>query len=323
MRLVAQEQKNIKKQDLNPSTKVRISIAKHNVQRVEATFHLLTKQLLADGLSEEEINSFYSICVDSVDRLTSTDNIGSLIGRHDDIKDIKTPACSDGILMTPMSIMGIIVTVPTVYEPSGEASVSITSGQEINLIPMRLNKSAYVGFDYVDSLENRSYRYLEMLDRSWRSNGAEYQLPNQVDDIVLKLGRETASIGYLIADFGDLPISPNNLQKSIEAKRKFLKVATEAYMERRYNTHDQLRRAHQILKDSTLSQIERDKVDFYILLTKTYVAEMDFLADEITSNSNYSPDLIAEMARELRKVGRDNVAELPKIIEGLKKRYKK
>jgi predicted RND superfamily exporter protein len=71
-----------------------------------------------------------------------------------------------------------------------------------------------------------------------------------------------------------------------------------------------------VMSDS-LSAVENDKIQFYILLTETYLSEMDFLAYQIKESQPV--ETVSSIATLFRQVGREQVSELPKMIENIKK----
>ncbi len=315
MRNAAREQKGRKHGNPDISLRVRVSLAKHNTQRVEATFGKLTETLLEDGYTQQEINDFYYACLEVGERFENVHQIGPLISGHDDIRDVYTPACRDGVLITPKSIKAIMMTVPIVYEPSGEKDIPISPGQTETQTPLLRRILDYAGFDADDSLVARTYYRQTMMDIVRTSDRAEYQLPDKTEDVILKLGRETASLGRLIIDLAELPSAPKAISKPLSDRQKYLKVATQVFRDRQTRTQEQIARAREYSDGDVLPAIESEKIQFYILLTETYLAEMDFLADQVEEGQ--SIETVAAMATTFRQIGREKVSELPKIIEGL------
>ena len=315
-RFLAQEQKGIKEKQNSHSVVLRISLGTQNTQRVEATFRMLNSILLEDGFSQPEINQFMTDCMEFGGR-TSADllNLGSLIKESDDIRDIQTPACRDGIRITPNGIHGVIITTPTVYEPSGEKSILLSPGLVASQTPKRIRVQDYTSFFWINSLRDRTRGNRTMLPTIRTADNHEYQLVDKVDNQVLRLGRETASIGRLIEDLSEVYILPNSAKQSAKYKQEFIRAAVVNYQLRRQTTSALIERAKLLVNKSELQSQDIEKVNFYIFLTETYMAEMDFLATQ--ADSGLSDKVISVLAVVFRQVGRAQVEKLPEIFEDL------
>lgn len=295
---------------------VRISLAKHNAQRVEATFEKLTAALLEDGLSESEINAFYDKVVSVGSRTDdSIHQIGPLINRHDDFRDVYTPACRDGGLLAPSGVKGVMMTVPTIYEPSGQKEVTVEKGFAHLCVPRRVASTDYFSFEIKESLPKRTEYKQTMLPEIRRPDKSPFTLDDSVDGAVLVLGRETAAIGRLIIDIADLASAPNAIDKEPKERTNYIRVATQVYEERQKATREALGRTQDYLKDAELTETESEKIRFYILLTETYLAEMDFLSGLV--RDDWPLETISAVAATLRQVGRAQVDKLPTIVEKL------
>ena len=286
---------------------MRLSVGKHNIQRVEATMKRLTDSLLSRGFTNDDINNMYKKYL-AVGWRINFYKLGARIKDHDDIKDFVTPACSDGVIMSPKNIRAIMVTMPTIYEPSGEKSIILNPGNVE--VPV-----CYSAISWPKKLKTRLSVGLLIRNKIETPKGEEYCLVDKVDDVVLKLGRETSSMGYLIQDFAEIDVDDDDslFSDSLEEKEKFLKMAVEAFKERKKYTIEKLDIAKGLLVSGTLSDEGFEKVDFYRTLTEVYLTEMDFLASQVEQGQFIR--VIVETAKIFRGVGRDNVDDLPKIIE--------
>lgn len=295
---------------------LRISLARHNAQRVEATFEKLTAALLEDGLAESEINAFYDKVVSVSSRMDdSIQQIGPLINKHDDVRDVFTPACKDGSLLAPDVVKGVMMTLPTIYEPSGQKEVVVEKGLAHRCVPKLIFVQDYFGFHLGMSLPKRTEHRQTMLPEIRRPDKSPFVLDNSVDGVVLTLGRETAAIGRLIIDIADLERAPNAIDKEPKERINYTRVAIEVYEERQKTTRMALGRTQEYLKEAELTGEEAEKVRFYILLTETYLAEMDFLSGLI--RDDWPLETISAVAATLRQVGREQVEKLPMIVEKL------
>jgi hypothetical protein len=285
---------------------MRLSVGKHNIQRVESTIKKLTDKLSNNGFVDSNIDSMYRKYL-TVAWRKNFYKLGARIKEHDDIKDFVTPACSDGVIISPKNVRAIMVTTPTIYEPSGEKSIVLEPGN-VN-VPVY-----YSVVNWPKKLEARSAISLFMRNKIETPSEEEYCLVDGIEDIVLKLGRETSSIGYLIQDLASIDVDDDSLfSESIDHKEEFLKLAMESFKERRKYTKEKLGVAKNLLASGTLSDEDFEKVDFYKTLTEVYLTEMDFLASQVEQGQFIR--VIVGMANIFRDIGRDNVADLPKIIE--------
>jgi len=289
-----------------PLVKVRISLGKHNTQRVEATIKKLTKVLLGDGHSQRVVDRFYRDHLEEVIRFG--DNIqlvGPLIKGHEDVRDIFSPACADGVVLTPKSCRAIMVTVPTIHEPSGERAVDVLPGQVDAQVPYPQRTSIFANLRLDDSLLAKDRKQV-MLSSIKTHDGQEYKLADPCENLVLRLGRETASIGRLITALS---------RPGPSSTKRGLGIAAKEFRKRQVETREQIARAVTLIEEGSLSEVETEKLGFYILLTETYLTEMDFLADQIEVGRQTG--VIRAIAVIFRQIGREQIKELPMIIEGL------
>jgi hypothetical protein len=286
-------------------TQIRISVGEHNIQRVEATLIKLNEALKQDGCDDDKREFLYA----KIFRKTAfrfdghIKKMGPLTAdkERDDVRDIEAPGVKDGVLISPKSIESVIMITPTIYEPSGEWGVVLSSGKVEGQVPKLLYKNDYVGSGSSEI----------MLDIIRNPDRREFKLSDVEKDIVLKLGRETKAIRYLIKSISDLPTSSVNFL----SRPVYLKRAEIVFRERRIYTESQLERANNLLKWKSLPEREKEEVEFNRLLTEVNLAEMDFLADQIKAESSIR--VIFFMASVFRNLGREQVEKLPNIFKYL------
>jgi hypothetical protein len=296
---------------------VRISLAKHNIQRVEATFVELTSALLEDGFSLAEINKFYGKCVNisgrDINAYSTLYNIGPLINKADEFIDIFSPACRDGVVMSPSGNKVVLITSPTIYDPSGEVQLPLVPGNASNLIPEVLTVENYAG-EFRGNIKQRIQDGRLMISTIKKADGSEYSLPDLVDDVVLKLGREVASYVSLIRDFALFSsFSINGYYESLE----HFGLIPKAYRERKELTQRQIERAEALTSSGNLSPDVIEKVKFYVLLNRVQMAKMDLLSDLVDDGFLHETH-ISGIANVLLNIGRDQVSALPQILQGLR-----
>lgn len=316
MRYGIHEQKNRQKSNDDISLGVRVSLAEHNIQRVEATFGKLTEVFLSDGYSQQEINEFYAMNVKDANRIGNIHNIGALINRNDEIRDIFSPACRDGVVLAPDMFKAVMVTAPNKYEPSGEKVVPIEPGYALTQTPLPMMINDYSGLDRSDRyLISRIHSGNTMLDYIRTGDYKEYSLPNTVDDLSLKLGRETASIGRLIFDLTKLPLAFKDNEFSSSLREQYLKKSIEIFKNRQNRTSDLIKRARVYNAGLDQASKESQQLQYYITLTEVYLIEMSYLA--LQADGGQSIKGISVIADIFRQVGKDQVSLLPQIIKNL------
>jgi hypothetical protein len=242
--------------------------------------------------------------------------LGRWISMHDDIRDILTPVCEDGVVISPKSCKAIMVSVPTMYEPSGQTIIPLSPGQVENYIPKKIHINDYSNFNHENSLIVHVNNRKIMLDIIKRADGEQYTLPDPISDIVLKLGRETASTGRLIVDLANLSSTEIKVKgNQLREKKRYLNVVKSVFIDRRFKVIDQISRAKKYCENNELSERDLKKIQFYILLSETYLTEVNFLMDEIKSNRSIKT--ISVMASIFRNIRKDQVSKLPKMINGI------
>lgn len=308
----------MKDEDGKPHIHLRFSLAQHNIQRVEAVINKLTQALATEGYGPQDIDQLYNEVFSTVDR--SDDNlllpIGPFIHRADDIRDTYSTLCRDGAVIAPRSCSAVMMTAPTIYEPSGQKSVPLVPGQAETQIPTYVREEYYATFRFGEtSLVVRTKRRQTMLNPITHPDGNEYSLPDEFEDVSLKLSREVASMSRLIMDFSKIAWVEVQSTDPLQAKTVYLRVATETFKERTRHTQELLSRAEQHCGSGATAGENLEKLQHYIFLTKVHIAKMGFLASQVEKGL---PMLIVSiMANILRQVGRNEIDKLPKIFDGL------
>jgi hypothetical protein len=301
-----------------PEKGLRISLAKHNVQRIEAIFRKLTEKLIALGYKKKDINNFYEHYINVTNRYENISPLGALIGRADDIRDIVSPACMDGVVIEPggqKSVRAIMMTIPTIYEPSGETSIPIYPGTIPHRVPARVAITSYRGFIDEHDMTRRIHEGRILLPPIKNLFGGEYILDDPMDTFALQLGRETLAVGSLIRDLHAIPYIKCVAKRPLDEKQRFINKAASEFRLREIETRKIIDKAKQYLKDNELTPEQQEKLRYYILITEVYLTEMDFIADQVEAGKNLA--LITTLAGMFRKVGRDQVDKLPQLMEGI------
>jgi hypothetical protein len=296
---------------------VRMSLTQQNIQRIESTISELTKQLLANGYGQSDINTFFSRVLSTVGRF---DNfllpLGPNIKNADDIKNTFSIACRDGVVIAPDSCQAIMMTAATTYEPSGQASIALIPGQAKSQVPIKIREEHYAKFTIgLKPLSLRTKLRQTMLPIIKNVYGEEYSLSNKYADANLKLGREAASINRLISNFsriGDLILDPPILQNE---KNTFMTVSVEVFRDRQQYTQNLINSIEQYNENASLSDEEFNQIKYNILLSKIQLSKMDFLASQVEQGKSFS--VVSRMALILSEIGRNDLEKIPVILKAL------
>jgi len=295
---------------------VRISLTEQNIQRVEATLKQLTDALLKKGYKAEEINAFYGSIIATVGRF---DNyllpIGPLIKKADDLKDMRSTTCRDGVVLSPKTSQAIMMTAATIYEPSGQINIDLRPGLLLQQIPAKMREEHYATFSFgEDSLRFRTEQRHTMIPpvRLW--DGTEYTIPDAIADMTMKLGREAAALTRVISNISRLTVLKMKGTDTLAQKAAFLRVSAEVFRERQRYINDLLASVEAFLngKDPSVSNDEREKLEYYVLLTKIHVEKVNFLVSQIERNR--AVHILSSMASVLANIGRENIHLLPNVL---------
>lgn len=295
--------------------KIRLSLSKFNIQRIELVFQevtgslekIYTKPLISKFLRKHIVlaNTFDDEVV----------TIGGLIEQHDDIKDIFTPACKDGTVISPKSIKAVMVTIPTKYEPSGQKQIELIPKKVESLVPHYHHIIDDSGFFTQDSLEKKLIAGQVMLDIIRKHDGNIFNLKDKIDNVILKMAREIASVGRLIIDLAFLYSHPKTIQKPEELKKQYLKIVAHAYLQRRKNIM-KLIEASEVLLD-TVDGSKKAELQYYKFLTSIYLKKLDYLVELI--KSTISINRLSTTADLLSQIEGEYADKIDVIINGLRK----
>ncbi|KKT48528.1 MAG: hypothetical protein UW42_C0054G0005 [Candidatus Collierbacteria bacterium GW2011_GWB1_44_197] len=303
----------IKDDDFN----VRISVGRHNLQRVEAVFKELKERWKAKGYTEDAIQAYLTAHYKFSPRLE--DDIlplGSQIEKHDDFEDSTTPACEDGVIITPARIECVSMTAPTIYVPSGQYSYEITPDSPSFQIPHFISNSYYQGFRYKEHLTQRvAYdQVLFPLVTRRGSNSEEINLPDPVDDMVFKMGRYCFSLASMISDISELDSKIYAKNSPEEVRKKYLQLCTLAVSKEKSKILSLITKAtNHFTREG--DQATKDKLNYYARLLKVNLAKAEYISNLISEGADQSMVAIAALA--LSDVNKNNVDSLPEVLKNL------
>lgn len=294
--------------------RIRLSLSKFNIQRVELVFKEIIR-LLEKKYPKLLISKFlrkHIVLANTFDDEVVT--IGGLIDQHDDIKDIFTPACKDGTVISPKSIKAVMVTIPTKYEPSGQKQIELIPKKVENLVPHYHHIIDHSGFFTKDSLEKKLITGQVMLDIIRKHDGNFFNLEDKIDNIILKMAREIASVGRLIIDLSFLYSHPKTIMKSEELKNRYLKVVTHVYLKRRKDVVKLIETSKKIL--DTKKEPKKEELQYYKYLATIYLKKIDYLIELIKSKTPI--DRLSATADLLSQIEGKHMDKIDVIIKGLR-----
>jgi len=320
-----EEQKG--KTEENTTLHLRISATSHGIGRAEATLKQAVQRLLDDGYTDDEIKHFFETCIKVAD-ISDMLPLGSVIEQHDDIQEIISPACEDGVVISPREITAIYMNAATVWEPAGQVNIPVTPGNTLRKIPERIHSNSYRGLPHYGVLQGRLNTHAFYLPQAMTHTSDEIPFASVVDSSAFLIGRDSLAIAGFLQDLSSIHSLSLNANNTIEMI--FLKGETDRYMNKsiehfqryRRNVVDQhIEDARSVLRTSRrLTAEEQKKLDFYITLGEKYLADFDYIYF-LTHTKAENQYLVSAVALLLGKIGEAQApyqSTILKAIEDLK-----
>lgn len=286
---------------------IRISVSAHNVQRVEATMKKLIQQLTDDGYSENDINLFFNktFSIKFREEGINIKTIGSFIKNHDDIKDTKTPACAEGLVISPNETAVHIVTTPTIKCETGVEILVCKPGEVLSKLPRVQHTGSYGVIRSGEEMQYRLQHNRIMLPEARNISQKLIRLDDEVGTFRLRAGRVVSGMSRLIQDISQTSFS--NTHGSVKNE----------FMTRIFESYDSLQSS--LMTIYSLGEKCQDQdpetCELYLTLLDVYTAKMDVLAEFYEMGTDMI--LLAHVASMLRLIGREQVPYLDTIIDGV------
>lgn len=307
------ELKNSIKEGRDFQLMIRLSLAKHNFNRVEVVINSLQTVLAQRGFTPTEIDDFFKNHFRIEGRYENQlTQVGPLIINNDPMRAVLTPASSDGSLITPTGVNSIAMTAATVYEPSGQKTVMVRDRDQII---KKLNRGYYSGFAYPGAMQNRIHSKKLILPPITHFSGEKIVMENDFENSILELGRSCLALNMLLEDFSNFYTHPNNKDAIYREKLWYVVRTQEAFYERRVEIMAEIEKAEELKSRAEINDDLKKQLDFYISLAKAFLAKLDFIMNLIT----YSFDLriIASVATIFMQIGRNQLENLTIIVSEL------
>ncbi len=306
--------------DINNSPKipVRISLSRQNIQRVEEVLFQTVGQLIEDGAQPSKVNDFFEGSLTIVERF---DNhvlpIGPLIGKADDIRDTFSTACRDGVVVSPITSEAIMITAATKHEPSGQKAIILYPGSVSSTVPLKVREEHHTRFIYGQaSLNGRVASGQIMLPIIKRADGQELRLGDDVEDVVLKLGREIAAMGRLIGNFSRLTGIDKEQHSIVDAMTQFNNASVRAFEERKNHLQTTILQARSLLVSQVqIDEIAKEKVSFYIKVATIHMQKTTFLTEQIENGR--SPETVSVLAAIVAEISSHESSDLDELLLAL------
>jgi len=307
---VTKGQSDIKEDDCT----IRLSVAKHNIQKVESVMKELIQGWREQGCSPEEISVFLKKHIIFSSRFDDDlYQLGSQIAEHDDINSSSSPACRDGTLISPFGVEAITITAATIFEPSGQHNIKITPESSVDLIPHHLVSGYYVGCSSPDHISNKTEYKKVMLPLTTKSGSTVeiMSLPIHEDDVVFKLGRWSVSLGVILEDISGLTEWGWAIATPSETKNEYLKLCSSEIKRHSFEIREFVTEAQRL---SILPENVgiKDKLEFYAMLGHVRLQTAEYVANLI--DSGVTLGLVSNMAAIFGDLDKENVNYLPEIL---------
>ncbi len=322
--------------EYNFPVSLRFSIAKHNVQRVESVLTEIEGQLRQSRWNDTQIVSFFEDVIEFNDLLTrKPNNIGPYIHRKRRFGEMESPACQDGIVISPhRGVEAILMVAPTEYDPSGQRYIPLQPGNVLSLIPTPVYLVKYHGFDTPNRMSQRLKRQeLQSLPFPRPYSGFhDYIVPGgPAANIVFKLSRQIWHDTQLLRDISlitDPYVAQFNSAEEIQIYlKRLVEYVREEVLSRMRGLAILSGKLHSgevdPLKEITSQEVYRysgayepfnvypeefEQIDYYLSLAKIYATKMYvmILLWDITKDVG----LMVKKAREFENMSDGQAIEL-------------
>lgn len=113
-------------------TKINLTISGHNAQRAEVCLALIEKKLQERGLSNREVDflmkEMISIKCKDVKTGKGLQFVAKFLERNDAMEDVGSPACLDGVVLSPKGVRSVAMVAATPIHRTGNFDFPLQSG---------------------------------------------------------------------------------------------------------------------------------------------------------------------------------------------------
>jgi len=310
---------------------VRISIAKHNIQRVETTLKFLYQYLMSLGLNQEKVIKFFDeTFIFHIRDEGTLEKVGPLFNKGDRFRDVISPQCKDGVVLCPDSSKVQMMVAANRFFPAGVLKISLKKNSlERGLVvsDSLMNYAYYLYHSDVPRLfYDRDYHLLHTLKLI--SQGKVFvELPKKPDGedftsikkkslnekIFFTLSRYIFSLRQFVGFCSQFNLSlfPNDL------KKEFFLVAKKDYGEIKPKIIESIGLAKKKgLNFGKKNNKDIQEIKELISIMEFYLAQVDLLMEFVDKDKE--PNLIVSLAKLLFKFGEKENENLNKILKSLR-----
>jgi SAM-dependent methyltransferase len=308
---------------------VRISLAKHNVQRIETTLKFLYYYLLSKNFNFKQIHElFKKSFIFHIRDEDTLFKVGPLVKSGDGIRDIFSPLCEDGFILSPRNSRIQIMVAANKFCPSG--GINIFS-QEEKFIKNLIRQYSLFNFAFHD--QNSEYlddnqKHLSHLRQLILQNKVFLPLPkkisgglflgkegsSKIERIIFVLSRYSLSLRHFLSYSGGL--SPSWIP--IDLKITYFQIASKEFKSHRQIIAGYLQKAEKELlrmrgKDRNKKKLK--ELQYFFQLTNFHLRSTDLIMNLIDKNRNL--DLVMVIINLLLKIGSKEIKKFKMISKNL------
>ncbi len=310
---------------------LRLSLAKHTAQRIEAALKFLYYDLLSLGYPQKEIIQLFNDSMSFHIRDESTLwKVGRLIKKADRFHDIISPSCKEGVALAPNNSRVQMMVAASRFFPTGSLYISLEKNKnnlEKSLVVTKslFNYAYYIMYKDIPRLYYDPVYHLIRLLSLIRQDEIFLRLPkklngedfrygekgNSLERLSFSLFRYSFSLRHFIAFCSQMGLS----DFPVGLKNEFLFVSYQDYNKFRKKIIRDIKTAKNQSFKLKKRRRANYKLEFSISLTEFYLNQVDLLMEFV--NKGKDPDLVVSLAKLLLKLGENESKNLKQILKNL------
>lgn len=290
----------------SPLPRVRISISKHNVHRVETSLEVVV-ELLKASLSRDQFSKAEEILAQMISVVVRDEaaiqTLGPLIDKADKFTSLGSISCADGFVLSPANPRNIAVVAATPFCPSGQID-----------IPLDISRPVTIQFNHAswaDANVSRVSGHLRQKEisriKQIVEKGAFFLPPIQV---ATEQGKR--QIGPEVFKRGEVELITVQISRQCRSLHQFLKLCSEmtadevetSLRESFFAKVQQLWPTKKTELIALINQLRKnqinEEIEYLIELLLLLIAKIDFVLETARV---YDPLLAANMAKVVNQVG--------------------
>jgi len=303
---------------------IRISLTKHNVQRVEATLLFMYYYLISKGFLSQKINELYDKLITF--HIRDEKNIfpvGPLIKEGNQLIDIISPQCKDGVILSPGDSRVQTMVAANDYDPSGALTFNLKGNSIIPKHMSLMNFAYHLDIrpkkkDHLKQIkrliiQKKVFLPLAKIDSNDKVFGGLFK-GGSPEYLFVVLSRTVLSLRHFIGFSSQLDIS----DVPEEIKKEYLTIALKDFYKFRAEFIPYFNKAKEKLDKKPVNLKKSDsyqKLKYIFSLTITYLNFLDFLMGFIKRNTNVN--LIITLFKFFLKLQYKDIKKIDFLIRNL------